>query len=263
MDLHFHKYHGTGNDFILVDGRFASQHMSTRQIARLCDRHFGIGADGLIILDEAKGYDFRMTYYNSDGNESTMCGNGGRCIVAFADFLSLIENEAHFLAIDGAHEARILARGLDSYHISLRMNDVASIVKWNEDIVTNTGSPHLVRFVDSLEIEDIKAMARPLRYHVDFAPVGINVNFVMELPDGIRMRTYERGVEDETLSCGTGATASALAYAFKKKITSGIIPVQSPGGDLQVKFKALPGGGYTDIWLEGPAVRVFEGKVEL
>jgi diaminopimelate epimerase len=256
----FHKYHGTGNDFILLDGRQDLPHFTAPVIERLCDRHFGIGADGLIILGEAEGYDFRMVYYNSDGKESTMCGNGGRCITAFADFLSLAGNEVSFIAADGPHIARILSRSnRDSCLVSLRMSDVNEIRDWMDCQYIDTGSPHLVRFTDDLSFEDIRPLAKPMRYHPDFAPGGTNVNFVKETANGIHVRSYERGVEDETLSCGTGVTAAALAFARKKGMKTGEIPVTAAGGELLVKFTSGLDGIFRDIWLEGPAVKVFEG----
>ena len=262
MELHFHKYHGTGNDFILVDGRFASLHLSTRQIARLCDRHFGIGADGLIILDEAKGFDFRMTYYNSDGNESTMCGNGGRCIVAFADFLSLSPEPVRFIAADGEHTGIVLGRKGDTWHVKLSMNDVEGYRILHGDHILDTGSPHLVRFVKDAEHIDVVSEGRAARYLDEFQPGGINVNFVEEKGGGIFVRTYERGVEDETLSCGTGVTASSLVYAGIRQFNEGMIPVMTRGGSLSVHFKKKD-TGFTGIWLEGPATKVFHGTMDI
>ncbi len=263
MLLNFLKYHGTGNDFILLDGRSVQPEMSRETIARLCDRRFGIGADGLIILKTAGEFDFRMVYFNSDGKESTMCGNGGRCIIAYADFLSLIENEAHFIAIDGPHNGKILEKKGDTFQVLLHMKDVVKIDRWRDDLVLDTGSPHLVVFRDELSFEDIRPIARPLRYHEQFRPGGINVNFVLEKDGVIHARTYERGVEDETLSCGTGVTASALAYAFRNNMEGGILPVSTKGGNLKVHFKRDPDGRFHDIWLEGPAVKVFEGEIRI
>jgi diaminopimelate epimerase len=260
MIIPFHKYQGTGNDFILLDGRQGLPQFTTEVIARLCDRHFGIGADGLIILSQADGFDFRMSYYNSDGRESTMCGNGGRCITAFADFLSLAGNMVSFIAADGPHKARIISRtNRDNWLVSLRMNDVKEIRDWGGCRFLDTGSPHLVKFTEDLSFDDIRPLARPLRYHPDFAPSGTNVNFVKVTGQGIHVRSYERGVEDETLSCGTGVTAAALAFAREKGMHDGEVEVTTSGGELRVKFGSKEKGIFTDIWLEGPAVKVFEG----
>lgn len=263
MELKFHKYHGTGNDFILIDGRDAHFDTSSRLIAKLCDRRFGIGADGLIILEKARDFDFKMIYFNSDGKESTMCGNGGRCIMAFADFLSLIEEDARFIAIDGPHPGKIIGRDGDTYQVKIRMNDVKELNFRGDDYVIDTGSPHFVRFSENIRDFDIPGLARPIRYHHDFEPDGVNVNFVEKSGQSLFVRSYERGVEDETLSCGTGVTASALAFAHRTGMRDGTIPIRTPGGELRVSFTQANDGPYTDIWLEGPAVRVFEGIVNI
>ena len=205
MKIQFYKYHGTGNDFILIDNRKKEINLDTHQIAMLCDRHFGIGADGLMMLENAAGYDFRMVYYNSDGNESTMCGNGGRCITAFAHKLGLIENHASFVAIDGVHHAKINA----DKNISLDMIDVTNIEHYEDHLILNTGSPHYITWVKDTDKVDVFYEGRKIRNHERFQPKGININFVQRLNDGIKVRTYERGVENETLSCGTGVTAAA------------------------------------------------------
>ena len=262
MKLHFYKYHGTGNDFILADNRDGYATLSPENIASLCHRRFGIGADGLILLEAKTGYDFGMRYFNSDGNESTMCGNGGRCITAFADFLSPQGRNYRFHAIDGEHTGIILGKNGGCYDIKLKMNDVTSYKNWGEDIILNTGSPHLVRFVSDTNTLDVVKEGRELRFHPDFQPAGLNINFVKPGGGSLFVRTYERGVEDETLSCGTGVTASALAYALKQGLPGGSVNVETPGGSLKVQFGPVP-GGFTDIWLEGPAVKVFEGDIEI
>jgi diaminopimelate epimerase len=260
--LHFNKYHGTGNDFILVDNRAGYFNPDPVKIAGLCNRRFGIGADGLILLESKAGYDFRMRYYNADGNESSMCGNGGRCITAFADFLSLPGDHFLFFAIDGDHSSSILEKKKDSHLIKLKMSDVLSVNKWGIDDILDTGSPHLVRFAGDTDSPDVVNEGRKLRNHPDFKTDGINVNFVKIDGEKLHVRTYERGVEDETLSCGTGVTASALAYASKKGIARGPIIVETRGGKLKVYFtKSVE--GFTDIWLEGTAVRVFDGYIEI
>jgi diaminopimelate epimerase len=263
LELRFHKYHGTGNDFILIDGREPYFDTNSGLIAKLCDRRFGIGADGLIVLEKVKEFDFRMIYFNSDGKESTMCGNGGRCIMAFADFLSLIGEEARFMAIDGAHVGKIIGHAGTTYQVKIRMNDVKAINSRGDDFVIDTGSPHFIRFSKNIHDFDVPGLARPIRYHHDFEPDGINVNFVEESGHYLFVRSYERGVEDETLSCGTGVTASALAFAHRTGMLDGTIPIRTLGGELLVSFTRMDDGSYTDIWLEGPAVRVFEGMVNI
>jgi diaminopimelate epimerase len=262
LKLTFYKYQGAGNDFILVDNREGHFRAEAKAIARMCDRRFGAGADGLILLNAEAGYDFGMKYFNSDGKESTMCGNGGRCIVAFADFLSHAGQEYRFLAVDGEHTGRILGRDGNHYKIILSMMDVPVCRKKDEDYILDTGSPHLVRFVGDVNDVDIVREGRTIRSMAEFQPGGINANFVHY--DGARLvvRTYERGVEDETLSCGTGVTASALAYAVNMNTGQGIIPVDTKGGRLAVHFKKN-NGGFTGIFLEGPAVQVFDGVMEL
>lgn len=266
MLLTFYKYQGTGNDFIMIDNRDKKFVPDLHTIKKLCDRRFGIGADGLILLENAKGYDFSMQYYNSDGAESTMCGNGGRCITAFAVFLGIIKNndrlpagQAKFIAIDGEHLANILENGI----VSLKMKDVSVIEKSGEDFILDTGSPHYVRFVDNVAEVDVFHEGRKIRQSNRFAAKGINVNFVV-VKDGIlNVRTYERGVEDETLSCGTGVTASALAFASSGLAISDECKIVVPGGNLKVKFKSGTGSSFTDVWLEGPAEFVFKGEIEI
>lgn len=260
MIQRFYKYHGTGNDFILIDNRDGHFMPQTGQIAQLCHRRFGIGADGLIMLNIAPGFDFGMRYFNSDGNESTMCGNGGRCIIAFADYLSVALLKSRFLAADGEHFGTVLRKDGNTYHIRLSMKDVDGIQKRGEDFILNTGSPHLVRFCNDIENADVVKEGRALRYLADFQPGGINVNFVEERKDYIFVRTYERGVEDETLSCGTGITASSLAYAAFKGSEKGVVHVRTKGGNLSLSFCGKE-NGFTEIYLEGPAVKVYDGTI--
>jgi diaminopimelate epimerase len=281
MNFTFHKYHGAGNDFILIDNREGSIRLTQEQIARLCDRHFGIGADGLMLLTSAPGYDFGMVYYNSDGKESTMCGNGGRCITAFAKHLGIIDNNARFLAIDGEHTSDIFQKEGYVMHIRLKMKDVSEneyrilnieyrISKYRQStIVINTGSPHLVLFIDDVSAIDVVAEGRRLRNDPQFAPDGINVDFVQIKDDGsLFVRTYERGVENETLSCGTGVTAAAIAFASAKPRAMSHEPrdVRCPiitlGGKLTVSFRREE-SRFTDIRLEGPAEEVFRGEIAL
>lgn len=260
MTVKFYKYQGTGNDFIMIDNRaYGLSKNQTDLVKHLCDRKFGIGSDGLILLTEKISYDFEMVYFNSDGNESSMCGNGGRCLIKFAHQLGIIENKCRFLAIDGDHDGEILPGGI----VSLKMKDVEDIENSNGNYVLNTGSPHYVSFANYVKQIKIVEEARKVRNSDRFIQQGINVNFVEKLSDHeIFVRTYERGVEDETLSCGTGVVASALAFASKSGIIMNLVDIQSMGGKLQVKFDAN-GRGYKNIYLIGPAERVFDGEIEI
>ena len=270
MRLHFYKYQGTGNDFILLDDRDASFPIDDNLlIAKLCDRRFGIGADGLILLQKDNTSAFFMRYYNSDGNQSSMCGNGGRCIAAFAHHLRVIGNETVFKAVDGFHEA-IISEDKNEIFVKLKMQDVKEIQKPSDDFtfVLNTGSPHYVSFVtSSIDSMNVLEEAKKIRYNNEFKTEGINVNFVnLAGLKKIDMRTYERGVEDETLSCGTGVTAAALSAAMLNDLPNGIhtIDVKTKGGNLSVKFNFNKmSKTFTDVWLQGPATLVFEGDVKI
>ncbi len=256
MELEFYKYQGTGNDFIIIDNRSKTfPKNNTDIIAKLCNRHFGIGADGLILLEEDTNTNFKMVYYNSDGNESTMCGNGGRCIVAFAHKLGLFETNTTFIAIDGLHHASI-----SNNIVSLQMIDVNEVKIFNDYVFTNTGSPHHVQLVKNLADYDVFSNGRKIRNEV-YNAEGSNVNFVEQINHNtFKVRTYERGVEDETLACGTGVTAVAIAMHATKKTdrTSIVLPVE--GGTLEVSFNEQ-NGNYTDVFLKGPATFVFKGKI--
>ncbi len=260
MQLSFQKYHGTGNDFILLDNRTAGIRLSQTQVAALCHRRFGIGADGLMLLEASADADFRMVYFNSDGRESSMCGNGGRCIVAFAQRLGIVTGpDVHFEAIDGQHHAQIGADG----SISLQMKNVDAITEENGRILLDTGSPHCILWVDDVAAVDVVALGRSIRHEARYAPGGLNVNFVQRLgEDRISVRTYERGVEDETLSCGTGVTAAAIA-AGGAATGSFRYSIQTPGGALEVSFKKEEAGTATEVVLRGPAQFVFEGTVAM
>lgn len=252
--MEFYKYQGTGNDFVIIDNRDLQFTKDREIIEELCDRRFGIGADGLILLENHATADFKMVYYNSDGNESTMCGNGGRCIVAFAHFLDIFENQTSFMAIDGLHEAEI-----NTGVIKLKMIDVDSIQNIDGNFQLNTGSPHFVTFVNELEKYKVFDHGNKIRNSATYRQDGINVNFVQEIAaDEIFVRTYERGVEDETYSCGTGATASALVFLKDKNQTS--VKVKVLGGNLKV-YAEQHGAHFNNIWLEGPAKQVFKGKI--
>ena len=256
MKLQFYKYQGTGNDFVIVDNRqqvFPKN--DTKLIAKLCDRKFGIGADGLILLENDPSSDFKMVYYNSDGNSSTMCGNGGRCLVAFANFLKIIENKTSFNAVDGMHYATIY-NGI----VSLQMIDVQEIKTKPNATFLDTGSPHHVQLVENLENFKVQKEGAKLRYGI-YGEKGSNINFVEQLSDSkFSVRTYERGVEDETLSCGTGVTAVAIAMHKTGKTTSEKVTIEALGGELQVEFKS--NGIYSNVFLIGPAEQLFKGEIE-
>lgn len=258
MNIHFYKYHGAGNDFVIADNRDGKIQLSQEQVAHLCHRHFGIGADGLMLLEHEDGYDFKMVYYNSDGNESTMCGNGGRCITAFAKKMGVIERETTFVAIDGPHHATVD----DEELVHLGMKDVKGIDFRNEFTVLDTGSPHYVQWVDNADSVDVFRMGRNIRNEAEFKQEGINVNFVQLLENGIKVRTYERGVENETMSCGTGVTACAIATTQKETGQFSTI-ITTPGGELRVDFHKPSADSAEDVVLTGPAVLVFEGDITL
>jgi diaminopimelate epimerase len=253
--MKFSKYQGTGNDFIMIDNRLLDNHLSQAQIESLCHRRFGIGADGLILLQNEEGYDFRMVYFNADGTEGSMCGNGGRCTVRFAHDLGIIKESAKFIAVDGEHLASVCDED-----IFLKMMDVPVVEQFADYDFANTGSPHYVTYVHDLENTDVYEIGNKIRYLAEWAiKGGTNVNFV-QLNDAqtIAVRTYERGVEDETYSCGTGVTACALSANLKHGMESPI-HIKTLGGQLQVSFQTGPNNSFSDIYLIGPAVKVFEG----
>ncbi|MGM8361392.1 diaminopimelate epimerase [Flavobacterium sp. ARAG 55.4] len=260
MRIQFYKYQGTGNDFVMIDNRsdfFPKE--DTKLIERLCDRRFGIGADGLILLENDDETDFRMVYYNSDGNQSTMCGNGGRCLVAFAKQLNVIGDTTSFNAVDGLHHASVSQEGI----VSLQMIDVDGI-KTNADYTfLNTGSPHHIQLVDDLENYNVKENGASIRYGELYGKAGSNINFVKKIDDTtFALRTYERGVEDETLACGTGATAAAIAMNAIGQTDLTAINVNVEGGKLSVSFQK-EGNKYVNVFLNGPAKFVFEGIIEI
>lgn len=259
MTLSFFKYQGAGNDFIIIDNRHQQYQLSRDQINWLCDRHFGIGADGLMLLQLHEGVDFEMVYFNADGKESTMCGNGGRCIAAFAYDINLVESTMRFVAIDGLHEATILADN----EVSLLMQDVDEIQFVDDTtVIMNTGSPHYVKWAQNIHQIDVVQAGRNIRNQVQFAPNGINVNFAERMNEYISVRTYERGVEDETLACGTGVTAVAIASTLDR---TGMfeIPVKALGGNLKVSFTKSTFNAAHQVMLQGPAKKVFEGRVAI
>jgi diaminopimelate epimerase len=260
MQIEFYKYQGTGNDFVMIDNRsdfFPKENVQL--IAHLCDRRFGIGGDGLILLENDSETDFRMVYYNSDGNQSSMCGNGGRCLVAFAKKLSVISDSCTFIATDGLHQATITENG----QVSLQMIDVPNVKITSDYVFLNTGSPHHVQLVEDLENYNIKENGAKIRYGELYGKAGSNVNFVKQIDTNtFSLRTYERGVEDETLSCGTGATAAAIAMNAIGKTNSTSIKLNVEGGKLEVSFDKNE-GKFTNVFLIGPAEFVFKGGIEV
>lgn len=255
----FNKFQGVGNDFIIIDNRRDIFNPGNHiLIKELCDRRFGIGADGLILINNAAAeYDFEMKYFNSDGYEGTMCGNGGRCAAAFAKRNNIAGTSTVFRASDGIHRAVA-----DAGSVDLKMTDVGNISTIGNNYFINTGSPHYLVFHNDIDSLDVNTEGKKIRYSADFHPHGTNVNFIQPVPGGIYIRTYERGVEYETLSCGTGATASAIAAVLTGQIVSSPVNVRTRGGSLSVKF-IVRKEMITDVWLSGPAKFVFEGRVEI
>lgn len=279
MTIPFYKYQGTGNDFVMIDQREKQylQKSENEVIRQLCDRRFGIGGDGLMFLQQKDGYDFEMVYFNADGTEGSMCGNGGRCLTAFAHFLGVFKEKCTFIAVDGEHEAVVKSRyknqGLGkSVWVELKMIDVAqkSIEQGNDYFLLNTGSPHYVVFTEDLTDIDVYENGRAIRYSERFAKEGVNVNFVEIMKGkgskkGIEVATYERGVEDETFSCGTGVTAAAISYYLKNGIKQNQVPIKTKGGQLEVKFNPSSGTErvFENVWLCGPATQVFKGSIKI
>lgn len=258
MKLHFYKYQGTGNDFVILDNRqgiFDASRIDL--IKQICDRRFGVGADGFMLLENTPGYDFKMVYFNADGNESTMCGNGGRCLVAFAHKMGVFEKDTRFLAIDGEHWANI-QDGI----VHLKMIDIAQVEQNETFCWLNTGSPHYVKFVKNIADYPVFEEGKSIRYNDRFKAEGTNVNFAEKIAENeIFVRTYERGVEDETYSCGTGVTAAALVASLKGFTSP--VKIKTLGGNLSIGFKANKSGGFEEVYLNGPAELVFEGEIEV
>lgn len=274
----FYKYQGAGNDFLIADNRSGELHLSTEQIASLCDRRYGVGADGLMLLERSAEYDFRMVYFNSDGSGGMMCGNGGRCMVAFAADLGI--EHFDFDAADGFHTAQILAASGAQKTVRLKMKDVADIQKYEsltgvnvptQGCFLDTGTRHYVRFVEGLESYDIVSEGRDIRYNgQELQPVGANVNYVEPFDGGVKVRTYEKGVEDETFACGTGIVASCVA-----SYVTGLKPsetfedgrvkydVMAKKDALSVDFIPSETLVAKDVWLTGPATFVAKIIVEL
>ena len=259
MELQFYKYQGTGNDFIMIDNRtqfFPKNNVDL--IYKLCDRRFGIGADGLILLENSANEDFKMIYFNADGNEGSMCGNGGRCIVAFAKKLQIFDTETTFDAVDGLHLASV-----KNEIVSLKMIDVSEISITNNNVFLNTGSPHHIDFSNEVKNLNVKEIGAKIRYGAPYFEEGTNVNFAEQVANNrFKVRTYERGVEDETLACGTGVTAVAIAAHKTNKTTSNNIQLEVLGGNLEVSFEK-DGNIYKNVFLKGPATFVFEGNITI
>jgi diaminopimelate epimerase len=254
--IHFYKYQATGNDFVIIDNRESKHVFSTEAIARICHPKFGVGADGLMLIANSPEVNFHLEYFNSDGSQS-LCGNGCRAAVQFASRLGLVNGKAVFTAFDGAHSAEILPAG----NIRLKMGDVAGVESMESDFFVNTGSPHYIRFVADVDHFPVFETGRSIRYSEKFNPGGTNVNFVqLKDQNTIFVRTYERGVENETLSCGTGITAAALAASLKG--FSSPVNIETLGGTLSVEYKSSQSGTFQEIYLTGPAKLVFEGQLE-
>lgn len=260
--IDFFKMQGAGNDFVVIDNRsgvFSA--LPVCDIAHLCDRRFGVGADGLLLLSMSDEYAFRMEYFNQDGSRASFCGNGARCICLFAVTIGAVSgSDFTFIADDGSHKAHVdVSNGL----VDLTMKDVVSVSQQGDDaFVLNTGVPHYVRFVDDVDAVDIMGAAPSIRYSDAYKPDGVNVNFAtITSPGHIKIRTYERGVEGETLACGTGITAAAISTYCKTGCDR--VYVSARGGDLKVAFRANAGGSFSDVLLSGPAHIVFEGRTKL
>ncbi|MCX8490182.1 MAG: diaminopimelate epimerase [Cyclobacteriaceae bacterium] len=257
MKILFQKYEATGNDFVIIDNRSGGYSFSEDQVKRICHQKFGVGADGLMLIEKHPTVDFNLIYFNSDGSPS-LCGNGSRAAVTMASELGITKSHATFNAHDGLHEAHLLP----NHVVRLKMNDVREIKSIGKDVFINTGSPHLIQIVDEIKNFPVVEQGRKIRFSEPFKPAGTNANFIQLLPNNsIFVRTYERGVEDETLSCGTGVTAAALASSFQGYTSP--VSIQTLGGLLSVEFKSSQDGLFTDIYLIGSAKKVFEGMLEL
>ena len=259
MEINFSKYNGAGNDFILIDDRDNFINDNKLLISYLCDRHFGVGADGLIILKESNNCDFEILHYTSDGNLGSLCGNGSRCAVLFAYNKGIIGRKTVFKAFDGIHSAEIL----DDELIKMEMNVNSDIVSNSYGTWLDTGSPHLVIEKDDIDKLDVNNEGRLIRYSDFYKKEGVNVNFIEKISDDqFKIRTYERGVENETLACGTGSTASAICMNFLGRTKSGKITMKCKGGDLNVQFNSS-NKGYEEISITGPAKLVFDGRIKV
>ena len=257
--IEFYKYQGTGNDFVMIDDRNERFDIDAHElIAKLCDRKFGIGADGLILIRTHHTADFEMVYYNADGYQTSLCGNGSRCAVHFAAFLGMLEDECTFQTIEGILRAKI-----SGDQVEIKMPDVKGLEHVSHDYYLHTGSPHYVQFVEDIEKFDVYTQGNRIRNSDPYKGDGVNVNFVETIDAGrIFVRTYERGVENETYSCGTGVTAAAIVYGNLNGLSN--INIKTRGGDLQVNFQPdNENGGFCNVFLKGPAQRVFKGGIDI
>lgn len=257
--ISFKKFHGAGNDFIMIDNRenLVAQEDKETFAVKWCERRFGIGSDGVIFIENHPTLDFEMDFLNPDGSRS-FCGNGSRCAVAFAKQIGMCSNDVNFQAVDGHHKASI-----DDGLVNVKMGDVMDVVQQDEALILHTGSPHYIKFVNNLKTLDVVVEGRKIRYSDTYKLDGINVNFIEEVGDGhIAIRTYERGVENETLACGTGATAAALAYVISKQSALSEVKLTALGGELKVKFNQQSSNHFTDVWLIGPAEEIFKGIID-
>ena len=254
MEINFYKYQGTGNDFVMVDNRSLQWLPTSEEVIRVCHRKFGVGADGLILIQNHDHYDFEMIYFNSDGSKS-LCGNGSRCAIHFASQLGIVKDKTVFLTTDGVHEGEVLGEA-----VRFQLFDVESVQQNEHNFFVDTGSPHYVEFTEDVNKVDVVEQGQSIRYDEQFAPSGTNVNFVQIKEGEIFVRTYERGVEDETLSCGTGVTASAIAVAYKGLKSP--VSIETLGGKLQVDFVRV-GDHFKNIYLTGPATPVYQGTINL
>ena len=260
MVIQFYKYEGCGNDFVIIDERSGELQLSESQIAAICDRRFGIGADGVLLLGNHAEYDFQMVYFNADGSRATMCGNGGRCLSAFAHKMNAMGDKGKFIADDGPHTAEIQWIEDTITQVAISMKDATPQEVSAQHIFINTGTPHYVLFVDDIETADVVETGRKIRNNSQFAPTGTNVNFVQLAPGEIFVRTYEKGVEEETLACGTGVTASAMAASLRTGFTD--FDVKARGGNLHVSFDKKE-HTFTNVILTGPARLVYTGEFDL
>jgi diaminopimelate epimerase len=263
MTIEFYKFEGSGNDFIIIDNRKVTKNISNAQIRKMCDRKFGIGADGLMFYNDSVDFDFEMVYYNSNGYEGSMCGNGGRCMIAFSRYLGNTNKNYSFNAVDGKHKGIILDKiSNNQWSIKLKMADISHCKQIKGFYEIDTGSPHYIEFVEKVDAMDVFNKGKNIRYSQAYAENGINVNFAEQKQNSLFVRTYERGVENETLSCGTGVTASAVAFALKEKLKEGIVNIQTLGGNLEVSFTKKD-SVFKDIWLKGPVTFVFKGEINI
>ncbi|MCK4661521.1 MAG: diaminopimelate epimerase [Bacteroidales bacterium] len=261
MKLKFYKYQATGNDFIIIDNRNNIFDKNNPEIIRfLCNRRFGIGADGVILIENHPELHFSMKYFNSNGNEGTMCGNGGRCSVSFSNHIGLIDKYCEFEAIDGIHHAEIIS----SNYVKLELKDVNKIEEGTSHFYLNTGSPHYVKFINNIKQFKVYDEGKKIRYNDRFKKLGTNVDFVEIFKNFINVRTYERGVENETLSCGTGVVASALSYFLLKNSCENVVKVVTKGGNIKVSFEYNKNKNlFNNIWLEGAVENVFKGEIDI